>query len=54
MRTHRFGMKIKLPSTTALKHQIRMRMARYEIEKSETEARREAPAEQPSEELLLK
>jgi hypothetical protein len=47
-------MKIKLPSTTALKHQIRMRMARYEIENSEAEVRPEAPAEKCSEELLLK
>jgi hypothetical protein len=30
MRTHRFGRKIKLPATIAIKHQIRMRMAQYE------------------------
>jgi hypothetical protein len=35
IRTHRFGMKIKLPATLAIKHQIRMRMAQYEIKKAE-------------------
>jgi hypothetical protein len=42
MRTHRFGRKIKLPATIAIKHQIRMRMAEYEIKKVEAEARAEA------------
>jgi hypothetical protein len=42
MRTHRFGRKIKLPATIAIKHQIRMRMAEYEIKKVEEEARAEA------------
>jgi hypothetical protein len=42
MRTHRFGRKIKLPATIAIKHQIRMRMAEYEIKKVEAEARTEA------------
>jgi hypothetical protein len=41
MRTHRFGRKIKLPATMAIKHQIRMRMAQYEIKKTEAEARAE-------------
>jgi hypothetical protein len=41
MRTHRFGRKIKLPATIAIKHQIRMRMAQYEVEKAEAEARAE-------------
>jgi hypothetical protein len=41
MRTHQFGRKIKLPATIAIKHQIRMRMAQYEIKKAETEARAE-------------
>ena len=41
MRTHRFGRKIKLPATIAIKHQIRMRMAQYEIRKAEAEARAE-------------
>jgi hypothetical protein len=50
MRTHRFGRKIKLPATTAIKHQIRMRMAQYEIEKAEAEARDKALHGQSSEE----
>jgi hypothetical protein len=41
MRTHRFGRKIKLPATIAIKHQIRMRMAQYEVKKVEAEARAE-------------
>jgi hypothetical protein len=41
MRTHRFGRKIKLPATIAIKHQIRMRMAQYEVKKAEAEARAE-------------
>ena len=39
MRTHRFGQKIRLPATIAIKHQIRMRMAQYEVKKAEAEAR---------------
>jgi hypothetical protein len=42
MRTHRFGRKIKLPATIAIKHQIMMRMAQYEIKKAEEKARAEA------------
>ena len=42
MRTHRFGRKIKLPATIAIKHRIRMRMAQYEIRKAEVEATQEA------------
>jgi hypothetical protein len=41
MRTHRFGRKIKLPATIAIKHEIRMRMLQYETEKAEDEARAE-------------
>jgi hypothetical protein len=37
MRTHRFGRKIKLPATIAIKHQIRMRMAQYEVKKAEAD-----------------
>ena len=54
MRTHRFGRKIKLPATTAIKHQIRMRMSQYEVKKAEAEARTEVFREQPNEELLAK
>ncbi len=37
MQTRRFGRKITLPATTAIKHQIRMLMAQYEIEKARAE-----------------
>ena len=51
MRTHRFGRKIKLPSTIAIKHQIRMLMARDEAEKAEAEENAQVLREQrPSEE----
>ena len=52
MRTHRFGRKIKLSATIAIKHQIRMRMAEYEIKKAEAEARAEAFRGQPREEIV--
>jgi len=35
MRTHRFGRKIKLPATIAIKHQLRMLMAQDEAKKAE-------------------
>ena len=35
MRTHRFGRKIKLPATIAIKHQIRMLMAQDEVKKAD-------------------
>jgi len=54
MRTHRFGRKIKLPATTAIKHQIRMRMAQYEIKKAEAEAAPGALAQQSSGQLPVK
>ena len=41
MRTHRFGRKIKIPAIIAIKHQLRMRMALYEVKKAEAEARAE-------------
>jgi hypothetical protein len=37
MRTHRFGRKIKLPATIAIKHQIRMLMAQDEAKKAEAQ-----------------
>jgi hypothetical protein len=40
-RSAQFGRKIKLPATIAIKHQIRMRMAQYEVKKAEAEARAE-------------
>jgi hypothetical protein len=42
MRTHRFGRKIKLPATIALKHQIRKLMYEDWVKKAEAEARTEA------------
>jgi hypothetical protein len=56
---HRFGRKIKLPSTIAIKHQIRMRMAQErmaqdEVERVEAEARNEVLCGRSSEELLVK
>src|SRR4249920_202666 len=38
MRTHRFGRKLKLPSTIAIKHQIRCLMAEDEINKADARA----------------
>ena len=37
MRTHRFGRKIKLPATIAIKHQIRMLMAQDDVRKAEAQ-----------------
>ena len=37
MQTHRFGRKITLPATVAIKHQIRMLIA-HDIKKAELEA----------------
>jgi hypothetical protein len=54
MRTHRFGRKIKLPATIAIKHQIRMRMAQYEIKKAEVEATQEGLSGNSCEELPAK
>jgi hypothetical protein len=48
MRTHRFGRKIKLPAAMAIKHQIRMRMAQYEVKRAEAEAAAEVFRGQPS------
>ena len=42
MRTHRFGRKLKLPSTFAIKHQIRKLMFEDTVKKAEAEARAEA------------
>jgi hypothetical protein len=54
MRTHRFGRKIKLPATVAIKHQIRMRMAQYELEEAEAKAGAPAICTQPREDLPVK
>ena len=42
MQTHRFGRKLKLPSTIAIKHQIRKLMLEELLEKAEAGARVEA------------
>jgi hypothetical protein len=46
MRTHRFGRKIKLPATIAIKHQIRTLMLEEALKIAEAEARGEAIREQ--------
>jgi hypothetical protein len=49
MQTRRFGRKIKLPATMAIKHQIRMLMAQNEDKKTEAaEAGAERFPEHPS------
>jgi hypothetical protein len=50
----RFGRKIKLPATIAIKHQLRMLMAQDEAKKAEADARAEASRRQRREELLAK
>ena len=42
MRTHRFGRKIKLPATIAIKHQLRKLMFQDSVKKAEAAARAEA------------
>jgi hypothetical protein len=37
MRTLRFGRKLSLPSTIAIKHQVRTLMAQHEVRKAEAE-----------------
>jgi len=51
MRTHRFGRKLKLPSTIAIKHQIRKLMFEDSVEKAEEGARAEAIRGQLREEI---
>ena len=50
MDTRRFGRKIKLPATIAIKHQIRKLMFEEAVKKVEAEARAEAIRGQPREE----
>jgi hypothetical protein len=42
MQTSRFGRKIKLPATIAIKHQVRQLMFEEAVGKAEAEARAEA------------
>jgi hypothetical protein len=48
MHTLRFGRKLSLPSTIAIKHQVRTLMAQYEVKKAEAEASDEVFPGQPS------
>jgi hypothetical protein len=48
MHTFRFGRKLSLPSTIAIKHQFRMLVARYEVEKAEAEGRVDVLGGRPS------
>jgi hypothetical protein len=48
MHTLRFGRKLSLPSTIAIKHQLRTLVARYEVEKVEAEGRIDVFRAQPS------
>jgi hypothetical protein len=53
MRTHRFGRKIELPATIAIKHQLRKLMFEDSVKKAKAAARAEVFRGQPSEELLV-
>ena len=49
MRTHRFGRKIKLPASIAVKHQIRVLMAQDEFKKAESQlVKQSAPVSEPA------
>ena len=49
MRTHRFGKKLKLPATIAIKHQLRTLMYLDALAKAEQELKQSAdPLVQPS------
>jgi hypothetical protein len=49
MRTHRFGRKIKLPSTIAIKHQIRKLMFEDALKQAAVAARAEPVCRQSNE-----
>jgi hypothetical protein len=44
----RFGRKLSLPSTIAIKHQVRTLMTQIQVNKAEAEARAEVVREPPS------
>jgi hypothetical protein len=48
MHTLRFGRKLSLPSTLAIKHQFKTLVARYEVEKAEAEGRVDVLGGRPS------
>jgi hypothetical protein len=52
MHTHRFGKKIKLPSTIAIKHQIRKLMLEDLVKETDIIARAEAIRRSSSEEII--
>ena len=52
MHTHRFGKKIKLPSTIAIKHQIRKLMLEDLVKETDIIARAEAMRRSSSEEII--
>jgi hypothetical protein len=47
MRTHRFGKKLKLPSTFVIKHQLRMLVAEDARKKAKAEAIKALAGEHP-------
>jgi hypothetical protein len=51
MDTRRFGRKIKLPATIAIKHQVRKLMFEDAVKTAEAEARAEAIRGQPRDEI---
>ena len=53
MQTHRFGRKLKLPATIAIKHQIHQLMFEDSV-KAEVKERAEAIPPQPEERPLLR
>ena len=52
MHTHRFGKKLKLPSTIAIKHQIRKLMLEDLVKETDIIARAEAMRRSSSEEII--
>jgi hypothetical protein len=54
MRTHRFGRKIKLPATVAIKHRIRMGMAQHELERAAADTTADPLGRKAREELPVK
>jgi len=49
MHTFRFGRKLSLPSTIAIKHELRKLMADDQVKKAEAEARAEISRHSPDE-----
>jgi hypothetical protein len=53
MRTHRFGRKLKLPSTFVIKHQLRMLTAEDARKKAGAEAMKTMAGEHPGQVAIL-